>query len=100
MVKAIDPPLVPTPAPALISPVGCSFTVIFIILEFLDDPGKTSLFTSENIFLDFKLAIDLLSFKRLKGSPSSRSNEDLTTDSFVTVLPLMFIFSTNYFVPS
>ena len=36
------PPLVPIPAPALISPVGCSSTLIFIILRFFLLPSKTS----------------------------------------------------------
>ena len=36
------PPLVPTPAPALISPVGCSSTTISIIFKLFSDPSLTS----------------------------------------------------------
>ena len=58
MVKAIEPPFVPTPAPALISPVGCSSTNISIILEFFIDPSVTFLSTSEKMPLALILAID------------------------------------------
>ena len=36
---AKDPPVVPIPAPAEISPVGCSSTVIFMILRLFFDPS-------------------------------------------------------------
>ena len=39
----------PTPAPAVISPVGFSSTVMSIILRSFSDPGFTLEFTSEKI---------------------------------------------------
>ena len=39
--KANVPPEVPTPAPALISPVDCSSTKISIILRFSLEPSET-----------------------------------------------------------
>ena len=47
------PPLVPTPAPALISPVGFSSTCMSITFKSLLLPSLTSLDTSLNKFLDF-----------------------------------------------
>ena len=59
---AKDPPFVPTPAPALISPVGCSATFISIIFKLLFAPLDTLEFTFLKIFLDFIFAIDLSNF--------------------------------------
>ena len=53
-----DPP-VPTPAPAIISPVGFSSTLILIILVVGVDPSITSAFT------DLKIFNDLILFKLL-----------------------------------
>ena len=61
------PPLVPTPAPALISPVGFSSTEISIIFWSGLDPSIILVFTSPNKFLDLILAIDWSNFKILKG---------------------------------
>ena len=44
--NAKDPPEVPIPAPALISPVGFSSTVMSIILRSLDEPVIILGFTS------------------------------------------------------
>ena len=41
MLKENEPPLVPTPAPALISPVGFSSTLISIIFKSFDEPSDT-----------------------------------------------------------
>ena len=51
ILKAKDPPSVPTPAPALISPVGISSTTILIFLEFGVDPSVILSFTDPNILL-------------------------------------------------
>ena len=51
--KANVPPLVPIPAPALISPVGFSSTLISIIRKSLLEPFKTFDLTVLKIFLDF-----------------------------------------------
>ena len=53
------PPSVPTPAPAEISPVGCSSTIISIIFRSFSDPVLTFCLTEENICLAFNLDIDL-----------------------------------------
>ena len=95
-----DPPWVPTPAPALISPVGFSSTSISIIFWSNSDPSVIFVLTSPNIFLALSLAIDCWSFKLLNGSPSSSKSWALITDSSVTVLPITLIFSTNSFFPS
>ena len=39
---AKEPPLVPMPAPALISPVGCSFTLILTTLRLSLEPSIIS----------------------------------------------------------
>tara|TARA_A100001015_G_C14317842_1_gene454425 strand:+ start:295 stop:465 length:171 start_codon:yes stop_codon:yes gene_type:complete len=41
ILKAKVPPLVPIPAPALISPVGFSSTLISIILKSFEEPTST-----------------------------------------------------------
>ena len=58
-VKAKLPPFVPTPAPALISPVGCSSTVISKTFKFGLDPSEILDVTVLKIFLDLILATDL-----------------------------------------
>ena len=100
MLKAKVPPLVPTPAPALISPVGFSSIKISIIFKFFLDPETTSDFTDLNIFLDFNFAIDLSKIKFVKGSPSSNKSSLLITLSLVTLFPLILILSTKIFSPS
>ena len=98
--KEKDPPSVPTPAPALISPVGFSSTTISIIFRSLLEPSLTSCITSPKRFLDLILDIDLSILILLKGSPSSNNNSPLITASSVTVFPLIFILSTNCLFPS
>ena len=66
------PPFVPTPAPALISPVGFSSISILIIFRFLSLPLTTSYFTFLKIFLALISDIDFSKFSLVKGSPSSR----------------------------
>ena len=56
ILKAKEPPLVPTPAPAEISPVGFSSTTILIIFWSFRDPSITSFLTSPNIFLALSFA--------------------------------------------
>ena len=94
------PPLVPIPAPALISPVGFSSTSTSITLRSSLDPGKISDLTDKNIFLDFSFAIDLSKFKLVNGSPSSISSSLLITFSLVTLFPFILILSTRIFLPS
>ena len=45
-------PEVPVPAPANISPVGCSSTFIFITLKSFVDPSSTDLLTTLNSLFD------------------------------------------------
>ena len=52
-------PLVPVPAPAKISPVGCSSTFIFIFLNLFEDPCSTDLVTDLNILFDLISFTDL-----------------------------------------
>ena len=56
--KAKEPPCVPIPAPALISPVAFSSTIISIIFNSLSDPVETSFLTEPNKPLDFNLDIE------------------------------------------
>ena len=63
MLNPTLPPLVPTPAPALISPVGFSSTLISIIFKLFEDPSLISDLTEEKIFLDLILASDLFKLK-------------------------------------
>ena len=72
--KAIVVPDVPTPAPAVISPVAFSSTVMFITFESNVFPSIISEFTSLKKFKFLRLFIDLLARISLKGSPSSISN--------------------------
>ena len=94
------PPSVPTPAPAFISPVGCSSTLILIIFKLFPLPSWISYFTSLNIRLDLISAIDLSKFNFEKGSPSSTISSLRITSSLVTEFPVMFILSTVVFSPS
>ena len=94
------PPLVPTPAPAAISPVGFSSTLISIIFKLFAEPFDTFDFTDLKMFLDFKLANDLSRFIFVKGSPSSSRISPLMTVSFVTLFPKILILSTKFFSPS
>ena len=48
----MDDPLVPVPAPAEISPVGCSSTDMFIILKLSEVPSVIVSLTVLNILLD------------------------------------------------
>ena len=98
--KANCPPLVPIPAPALISPVGCSSTSISMIFKFFLDPSIIFDFTSANILLDLILEIDFFRFKSVNGSPSSNKSSPRMTDSFVILFPEMFIRSTRTFSDS
>ena len=85
------PPLVPTPAPALISPVGFSSTFMFKIFKSAELPSVTSAFTSVKIFLDLIFAIVLSNLIFEKGSPSSIKNSPLITSSFVDIFPVTLI---------
>ena len=51
---------VPKPAPAIISPVGFSSTLISIIFKLESDPLETFSSTEPKMFLDLILATDLL----------------------------------------
>ena len=70
----IELPEVPTPAEAVISPVGFSSTVISIIFNSSLDPVFTSLLTLLKKFKFLILFIVLLIKISLYGSPSSNSN--------------------------
>ena len=94
------PPLVPTPAPAAISPVGFSSILISIIFKLFAEPLDTSDFTDLKMFLDFKLANDLSKLIFVKGSPSSNRISALMTVSFVILFPKILILSTKFFSPS
>ena len=100
ILKPMDPPFVPTPAPALNSPVGFSSTFKSIIFKSLAEPWETLEATVENKFLDLIFDIDLSRLNFVKGSPSSNSSSDLITFSFVTLFPIIFILSTETFSPS
>ena len=76
-------PLVPAPAPAEISPVGFSSTLIIISFFNLSSESSTSKLTLLNIFLYFKSLIELFRRISLNGSPSSISNVFLITFSCV-----------------
>ena len=52
MPNDIDEPVVPVPAPAEISPVGFSSTVILMIFDLIVDPSLISVLTWSNIFFD------------------------------------------------
>ena len=90
----------PTPAPAVISPVGFSSTVMSIIFRSFSDPVFTLDLTSEKIPLALNSESDWSSFNLLKGSPSSSNNSALITSSLVTVLPNILTLSTVFFSPS
>ena len=100
ILNANVPPFVPTPAPALISPVGFSSIYISIILRSFFEPWITSLFTDLNISLDLSFDIDLSRFRFVNGSPSSNNNSLLITLSLVTLFPFILILSTKIFAPS
>ena len=89
-----EPPSLPTPAEANISPVGFSSTVIFISFCLESSLVVISSSTSANILSALKLLIDLLCNNLLKGSPSSTSSWFLITFSSVTLLPNMSILFT------
>ena len=95
-----SPPFVPTPAPALISPVGISSTFILIIFKLFCSPSVTSDSTVLKIFRDLILAIDLSKFSFVKGSPSSKIISPLITSSLVILFPVIFILSRTVFSPS
>ena len=88
-------PSVPTPAPAVISPVGFSSTVILIILEPETSDSITCFSTFLKKFKLFILLIDLVVKISLKGSPSSISSLFLITSSSVTLFPNILILSTK-----
>ena len=67
--NAIVPPDVPTPAPALISPVGFSSTIISITFKSFEEPLLILDSTDLKIFLDFMLEIDFSKPKFVNGSP-------------------------------
>ena len=100
ILKAKEPPSVPIPAPALISPVGFSSTSIFMIFKFSADPSFTEVSTLRKMFLDFISAIDFCRPKLVKGSPSSSSSSPRITLSLVMLFPVIFILSTRIFLPS
>ena len=76
-------PVVPVPAPAAISPVGFSSTIISIILNWSDEPSFIFVLTVLKIFVDFMLLTDLLNNISLNASPSSVRIEFLITFSLV-----------------
>ena len=98
--KTKVPPDVPIPAPALISPVDCSSTFILIIFKLFCSLSVMSYITFLKIPLDFKFAIDFSKLIFVRGSPSSKSNSLLITDSFVVLFPVIFILSIKFFSPS
>ena len=90
-------PEVPNPAPAEISPVAFSSTVILIILSFKSSPSIISVLIVLKKFKFLKLFSVFFCNISLKGSPSSISNWFLITFSRVTKLPKIFIFFTIIF---
>ena len=95
--KPNDPPEVPAPAVAKISPVGFSSKEILIVLVLL-----SSLITIfDSTFLKklrlLILFIDFVTKISLKGSPSSSNNWLRITFSLVIVFPSIFILSTKIF---
>ena len=84
---AKEPPVVPIPAPAEISPVGRSSTLMSICFKLLLEPSVTSYFTALNMFRDFIFAIDFSKFNLENGSPSSKINSPLITSSLVILFP-------------
>ena len=86
-------PSVPTPAPAASSPVACSSTVISKTFKLGEDPSVIFFSTFPKIPLALSLLIDLLTRRALYGSPSSTTISPLITESFVTLLPAIFILS-------
>ena len=83
MANARVDPLVPVPAPALISPVACSSTIISIVLNLLLDPVLTFFVTLLKILFPFTSLIDLFTSISLYASPSSTNNAFLITFSCV-----------------
>ena len=59
-----------------------------------EEPSLNLYSTVLKIFLALSLGIDFSILISLYGSPSSTSNSDLITESFVTVFPIMFTLST------
>ena len=88
-------PLVPYPAPAVISPVGFSSISIFIISKALSwSLSLIWVLTDLNIPEALSSLIDLLNKILLKGSPSSTRNLSRIYSSEVMLFPNIFIFST------
>ena len=83
MEKDTAVPFVPVPAPAEISPVGFSSTIISIIFNWSSEPFLIFVSTFPNIFFPLILFIDFLNNISLKGSPSSVIIEFLITFSLV-----------------
>ena len=87
ILKEKFPPVVPIPAPALISPVDFSVTLISTTFKSLLLPSETFFLTSLKISLAFSSATDFSNFNSLKGSPSSNKSSALITPSSVIVFP-------------
>ena len=100
ILNAKFPPLVPIPAPALISPVAFSSTAMSIILKSFLLPLEMLYSTFLKIFRLLISEIDLSKFTFVKGSPSSTFSSPLITSSLVILFPVIFILSTNIFFPS
>ena len=88
------------PAPAVISPVGCSSTLKFIIFKLSALPSNISYFAFLKSPLDLIFAKDFSKSNFENGSPSSTINSPLMTSSLVMLLPITLIRSTRFFFPS
>ena len=95
--EIVLPLVVPTPAPADISPVAFSSTSILIIFWLGVDPSTTSDLTKPKRFLPLSLFIDLLCNIWLKASPSSTIKAFLITLSTVILLPKILKTSNTFF---
>ena len=93
-------PSVPTPAPAVISPVAFSITDISNTFRSGEDPSVIFSLTVSKIPLALILFNDLFTNSALYGSPSSTINSPLITESLVTLLPTILTLSIVNFLPS
>ena len=96
-IKLMTAPAVPTPAPALISPVGFSSTVILTSIFFVLFTSFVSIFTFLKMFKLFNESKDLDILKELKTSPSEKKMAFLITVSSVISLPLTLILLISLF---
>ena len=96
-IKLMTAPAVPTPAPALISPVGFSSTEILTLIFFVFSSSLVSIFTFLKMFKLFNESKDLDILKELKTSPSEKKMAFLITVSSVISLPLTLILLISLF---